>query len=202
MRDETNQPNDIRLLHCRFQELQRQAEIQPGSAALVWTRIPCKKEFVPQLSELGQLDDHVLVEGGLLVAHCGQFFLHEVYRHLNEHLRYMWVYACTFGDNATAVEGKRGTSKWEPVVLLSKGEWMKQGLGTTDEEEQHRPQPSLVEYFLRQFTAPGDLVIDPCGGDFAMAVACYRQGRRFLGCDMDEARVAAGHRRLSEEQGK
>ena len=48
----------------------------------------------------------------------------------------------------------------------------------------------------------GDLVIDPCAGGFTTAIACYRLGRRFVGCDIDADNVAAGRMRLAEEAGE
>lgn len=45
-------------------------------------------------------------------------------------------------------------------------------------------------------TNPGDLVVDPFAGVGSTGVAAAELGRRFAGCDVDEAYVAAARRRL------
>ena len=84
---------------------------------------------------------------------------------------------------------------WKPVVVYSKGPWRKLRrwcdtcIVNEQEKDWHAWQQPLedVEHWIRQFTKPGDLVVDPCGGGFTTAVACYRLGSRFIGCDIDKA---------------
>jgi site-specific DNA-methyltransferase (adenine-specific) len=68
------------------------------------------------------------------------------------------------------------------------------------EKEAHDWQQPLeeVERLVRDFSQPGDLVVDPCGGGFTTAVACKRLGRRCISCDIDEAAVIRGQDRLAE----
>ena len=44
---------DIRLYHCRFQELAEKAGIKPGCAAAIITDIPYGKDFLPQIRGTG-----------------------------------------------------------------------------------------------------------------------------------------------------
>lgn len=44
----------------------------------------------------------------------------------------------------------------------------------------------LPDWFIRLFTDPGDLVLDPFSGSGTTGVACCRNGRRFLGMEIDE----------------
>ena len=70
------------------------------------------------------------------------------------------------------------------------------------EKDWHEWQQPLdeVEQWITKFSLPGDLVIDPCGGGFTSAVACFRQNRKFIGCDVEQRCVEAGMRRLAEER--
>ena len=94
--------------------------------------------------------------------------------------------------------------------MYSKGPWRKlrrwcdTSVVNKQEKDWHDWQQPLedVEHWVRQFSKPGDLVVDPCGGGFTTAVACYRLGRRFIGCDCDQECVLPGLQRLAEERAK
>ncbi len=61
-----------------------------------------------------------------------------------------------------------------------------------------KPVPLLVA-LLRDFTKPGDLVLDPFCGSGSTGVACLRLGRRFLGFDNNAAAVHLARARLRAE---
>lgn len=199
---------DIRLYHCRFQDLDDVAKIKPGSAPLVLPDIPYDDGFLPQVPDLGECASRWLVEGGLLAMYSGIMFLDEVLRSLGEHLKYSWTCNSVWIGDANRIRPRQVINRWKPVVIFSKGPWQKRRqwrdvcMVNEKEKEWHPWQQPLkdVEHWIRQFTKPGDLVVDPCGGGFTAAVACYRLGRRFIGCDIDKAAVVRGQQRLAEEQ--
>lgn len=47
-----------------------------------------------------------------------------------------------------------------------------------------KPVP-LMEYFVRTYTNPGDLVLDNCMGSGSTGIAAVRNGRRFIGIEKD-----------------
>lgn len=57
---------------------------------------------------------------------------------------------------------------------------------------------ALMEALVRDFTDPGDLVLDPFAGSGTTGVACRRLGRRFVGIERDEKYVAVARRRIGE----
>ena len=73
---------------------------------------------------------------------------------------------------------------------------------------------SLMRALVRDYSRPGDTVLDPCAGGGATGVAAVERGRRFIGVEMKEEhceiaakRLAAAHRRpqlpgLGGEQGE
>jgi hypothetical protein len=67
--------DDVRLFHCRLQELERVAGLQPASAQLFVADIPYGGAFLPQVDDLGRLAARLLVEGGLLGLYSGQVYL-------------------------------------------------------------------------------------------------------------------------------
>jgi site-specific DNA-methyltransferase (adenine-specific) len=70
--------------------------------------------------------------------------------------------------------------------------------GSGKEKDRHQGQQPLdeVEWWVRCFSEPGDLVVDPCGGGFTTAEACLRLARRCVSCDLDPKCVAKGQERL------
>jgi DNA modification methylase len=59
------------------------------------------------------------------------------------------------------------------------------------------PKPlALMEHIVRDFTDPGDLVLDPFAGAGTTGVAAIRLGRRFLGAEISEVYAAEAIGRL------
>lgn len=54
----------------------------------------------------------------------------------------------------------------------------------------------LMEYLVRTYTDPGDLVLDNCMGGGSTGVACLNAGRRFVGFEKDPGYFAAAAQRL------
>jgi site-specific DNA-methyltransferase (adenine-specific) len=204
-------PDDaVRVRHCPFQQLEALEDIAPGSVHLVLTDIPYGKDFLTALPDLSAFAERVLVEGGLFVTLCGQYWLPKVMEALQGRLSYRWSCASVWSGAGTPVHigtsGQPVISKWKPILVYSKGEPPKRGqwcdvLNIESQEKDWHPmqQPlAEVETLVRYFSEPGDLVIDPCGGGFTTAVACARLNRRCVSCDVDEQCVRNGLARLAE----
>ena len=46
---------------------------------------------------------------------------------------------------------------------------------------------ALLEWLIKTYTNPGDLVLDPTMGSGTTGVACQNTGRTFIGIEKDEA---------------
>lgn len=198
---------DIQIYHCPFQDLIEIAGLQPATANSVLTDIPYGKEFVPELSDLAQFAERMLVPGGVLVVLSGQFYLDEVFTAFGSCLTYQWTMASVWTGDANVIHPLSITSKWKPILVFSKGRWKAHGLMVDvltgqKEKELHKWQQPLgeVEQLVSYFSQPGDLIIDPCGGSFTTAEACRKMGRRFVGCDIDAEAVNEGLTRLAESR--
>jgi DNA modification methylase len=64
-----------------------------------------------------------------------------------------------------------------------------------------KPQ-DLMEAIVRDFSDPGEMVLDPFAGSGTTGVACVRLGRGFGGCERDEkyAQIAVQRLRATREQ--
>ena len=201
-------PSDgsIRLYRCPFQGLEAAAGIEPDSADLILTDPPYDGEFVPQVADLAALAGRILRPGGLLVMYYGHGNLDRVMGLLGEHLSLGWVAASVWDGVANDVHHRKVFSRWKPLLIYSKGKWTPRDWWydvykfNVKEKAAHDWQQPLpeVEKLLGDFSRPGDLVVDPCGGGFTTAVACERLGRRCVSCDIDEAAVVRGRERLAQ----
>ncbi|NLE76682.1 MAG: site-specific DNA-methyltransferase, partial [Chloroflexi bacterium] len=59
---------------------------------------------------------------------------------------------------------------------------------------------ALPSWFIKLFTLPGDVVLDPFIGSGTTALAALQLGRRFVGIDLNPDYVALARRRISETQ--
>jgi site-specific DNA-methyltransferase (adenine-specific) len=57
---------------------------------------------------------------------------------------------------------------------------------------------ALLEYLVRTYTKPGDLVLDNCMGSGSTGVACANTGRRFMGMEKDDTYFKIASERVSD----
>jgi site-specific DNA-methyltransferase (adenine-specific) len=200
--------DSIRLCHCPFQQLERIARIKPGTVQAVITDIPYDKAFLSQIPALAAMASRVLVDGGYFITYSGQACLPEVIMEFARCLKWRWAAATFWKGQANIFWPLRLKNKWKPILVYSKGKGRK--LPSWDdvfnadgfEKRWHKWEQPLrhAERLVRTFTRLGEVVVDPCGGGFTVAAACYRTGRRFIGCDIDGECIGKGHERLAEER--
>jgi site-specific DNA-methyltransferase (adenine-specific) len=57
---------------------------------------------------------------------------------------------------------------------------------------------ALLEYLIRTYTRPGELILDNCAGSGTTLLAAYNTGRRFVGIERDQKYYWRARRRLAE----
>lgn len=55
---------------------------------------------------------------------------------------------------------------------------------------------ALLEYLIKTYTDPGDIVLDCCMGSGTTAIACHNTGRRFIGFELDPKYFATAQERI------
>lgn len=61
---------------------------------------------------------------------------------------------------------------------------------------------ALMEYMIKTYTQPGDLVLDFCMGSGTTGIAAINTGRVFIGVELDHEHYATAHRRIVEHLAK
>ena len=177
---------------------------------LILTDIPYVGEFLPQLDDLAKVAKELLVDGGLFLSFVGQYHLDRYLESFGKHLTYRWTLAATWGHDSNVVHALGISSHWKPILLFSKGPYRRTTGRKSDLLHMDRKKKSLhdwqqpiatVEDLIQNFSDPGNLICNPCGGGFTTALACRNLGRRFVGCDIDERCVLAGQEQLATLSG-
>lgn len=84
--------------------------------------------------------------------------------------------------SAFGMLGKTYSEK-HPISIL---EFNNRGAGDRGMHPTQKPV-ALMEYLIRTYTNPGDIVLDNCMGSGTTGVACVNTGRNFIGIERDEA---------------
>ena len=57
---------------------------------------------------------------------------------------------------------------------------------------------ALLEYLIKTYTNPGEVVLDNCMGSGSTGVACVNTGRDFIGIELDPGYFAVAEKRINE----
>lgn len=78
--------------------------------------------------------------------------------------------------------------------------WPKNVLQFNTERGLHPTQKpvALLEYLVKTYTNPGDLVLDNCMGSGSTGVACVNTGRRFIGMEKEKEYFETAKQRIND----
>lgn len=195
---------DVIVRHGDFREVLAAEDLV---GAVIITDPPYPREFLPLWHDLAQCG----LEWGTdtLVAMSGTLLLPDVLQQIlsAEHERawhYRWTCSYLTIGPATRVWGAEVGTSWKPILIFDRGE--ERDFITTDvfrstgDDKNHHywgQNENGIAQLVEAFTEPGDTVVDPFVGGGTTAVVCKALGRRFVGCDIDAAAIAATTARLA-----
>ncbi len=198
---EFKQKADLNLDDCSlFQmDIQKYPALEAGSVDIIITDPPYPR---PDLYEtLAQCGQHVLKDGGSLLAMATQKILYEIHASMSKYLEYQWTIAYLTPGGQSAwmphVEYNVNTF-WKPVLWFVKGKYSGRHIGDVVKSAVNDNQKALhfwgqsVSGFLSlvdRFTTSGDMVLDPFLGGGTTAFCALKLGCKFQGFDIDEKYV-------------
>ena len=179
-----------------------------NSVDMIFTDPPYLREFLPTYGWLAQEAMRVLKPGGFVLAMCGGMYLNQIYRMFDDAgLTYFWEFQhLSLNGEAPFVWHRSVIAHAKPILAYSKGAGVARigGVhgaytGRKDKRFHHWGQDiDSARYYVDNFSAPGDLVLDPFVGGGTTLVACDLIGRRGLGFDLDPAALATTALRLEQ----
>lgn len=218
-------PDGVDLRHGDFREVLTDLE---GKVDVIITDPPYPAEFLPLygrrngyesdgLAEyaedgLAEIASRLLKPGGICAVMVGQSYLPEILERMldNSRLSYHWTLAyLTPGGQAVQLWQRKVNTFWKPILVFTNGdydgEWLgdvtKSDVNDNDKNHHHWGQSeSGMADLITRLSKPGQLVCDPFLGGGTTAVVCHDLGRRFVGCDIDEAAIATSTSRFAPRE--
>lgn len=94
-----------------------------------------------------------------------------------------------------------GKQDFAPIAYDSTERYPRSVLVFPSDKQRSKLHPTqkpvaLMEYFIRTYTNPGDVVLDNCMGSGTTGVACQSTGRSFIGIESDPTYFATAQQRL------
>lgn len=172
-----------------------------GTVDAIITDPPYPAEFLDEFDALSATAARLLKPTGVLAAMVGQTHLPAYITRLSQHLTYRWCAAYLTDGPATRIHGRKVGTKWKPVLIYGGDRFLTQDVFTSggDDKQHHHwgQSESGIADLVERLTEPGDLVVDPFLGGGTTAIVCRDLGRRFVGCDIDQAAVRTVQERLA-----
>lgn len=159
---------------------------------------------------LAEIAHRILKPGGICAVMVGQSYLPEIIARLSDSLTYHWVISYeTPGGQSVQLWDRKVNTFWKPVLIFTKGEYAgdwfgdvaKSAVNDNDKHHHHWGQSeSGMANLIDRLTKPGHLICDPFLGGGTTAVVAHALGRRFVGCDIDEACVETATARFASAE--
>lgn len=181
---------------------------RPAGVNAIVTDPPYVGDSIPLYEALRDFAVDVLPDGAPLAVMVWQGILPAALNALeHDRLPYRWCISWRYANanNSTVDYTRRVFDRWKPILVFHKGAMPQDAPMFSDEitseapdKRHHEWGQSLAgfEHLVRAISRPGDLVCDPFLGGGTTALAALAQGRRFVGCDLDERAVEITRRRL------
>lgn len=197
----------IRLYHSDFRDLEEIGQIQSGSVDLILTDVPYDRAFTRQFDDLGKFAARVLKDGGVLCVYVGVIQVADAIKSFTKHLKYQATAFSSWSGDGSVIQSLQCVTQNTPVLVFSKGNWNRTTrwynsfYNESAEQDLHKWQKPIsdVEHWLLSFSDPESVICDPYAGSGTTALACHRNGRIFVGGDIDKDAVRLAQKRLSQE---
>ena len=197
-------PKDKRytLKCCDFREYKGKKKFD-----YIITDPPYPKEFLPLYSELGKSASRLLVDGGLLIAMCGQSYLEQIYGLLRQQLDYYWTACYLTPGQPTPLRQVNVNTTWKPLLMFTKrgDKYNSKIFGdvfTSDANDKahHKWGQSIsgMSAIVQGICEPGKTIFDPFVGAGTTGIAAIKHGCLFAGCDIEQENVDIAKARISE----
>lgn len=187
------------------------AEVLPTipdeSIDAIITDPPYPKEFLPLYKILAAQAGRLLKPGGSLLVMCGQSYLPEIFKLMaDSRLNYYWTFSYqTPGGQSPQIWKAKINTFWKPVIWFVKGDYkgdwhgdvIKSDVNDNDKKHHYWGQSeSGMERIVKEFTQPGQTVLDPFVGGGTTAIVSLVHKCNFIGVDIKPESVETTKERV------
>ncbi len=177
-----------------------------NSVDMIFTDPPYLKAYLPCYEHLARQAMRVLKPGGFVLAMAGGMYLNQVFRMFdNARLTYFWQFThLSLNGGAPFIWHRSVIAHAKAIIAYSKGDG-KARIGGVHGAYTGRKDKAFHEwgqdvdsarYYIDNFSAIGDVVLDPFIGGGTTAVACELIGRNCIAFDIDPQAIETTRKRL------
>lgn len=168
---------------------------------------PYPKEYLHLYDILAHRANNWLVEGGLLIAMCGQSYLDKIIISMSKHLDYYWTGCYWTTGQPTPLRQRQVNTTWKPLLFFTRkgdkyggkifGDVFK---SEKPEKERHNWGQSVtgMSSIISMICLQGQSIFDPFLSAGATGVAALMHKCYFSGIDIDENSVNISKERLND----
>ena len=187
-------------------------EIPDKSVDLLFVDPYYAKEYLPLLSKISEIAERVLTDDGNLLLLYGNHHAKEAIILLTEFMELHWT-LCWLTPNKAPVGFNGVSTRWKPLYWLRKEGFPYKAKGDNqiihdvitvppDDGDKvfhpHGQSPESCMEVIKQFTKPGDTILDLCCGGGSSGVAAAVLNRRYIGVDLIAEYVKITQQRILE----
>lgn len=198
--------SNCELLCGDFMSDEIASKLSDCSIDLIFTDPPYGIEYENTWHGLADLASRALKPGGFLLTYFGQSNILRLIEQLNQHLDYFWLTCIELGGGNRQIFSVKALNQWKPLLMYYKPplklpeQWWLDRIKQRPEKFFHEWQQDadVAAYFIRMFSEPRALVLDPMVGTGTTAIACLQEGRDCIAIDIDSKNIEIAQRRLNE----
>ncbi len=168
---------------------------------------PYPKKYLELYDVLAWRAGDWLVDGGLLIAMCGQSYLDEIIASMSKHLDYYWTGCYSTPGQPTPLRQRQVNTTWKPLLFFTrKGDEYKGKIfgdvfkSEKPEKEGHDWGQSVTGMLsiVSMVCLRGQSIFDPFLGAGATGVAALKHQCYFGGIDIDENSINISKGRMND----
>ena len=194
-------PENVTLHNKLFQNI----FIDGNSVSLIITDPPYHEKDLLLYNDLAVHASRVLRDGGSLLCYVGHYAIGRVITMMEKAgLKFQWPMAIIHGGPTAAMFGRKVLVGYMPMLWFVKGKYEGEFVRDVIQsefqgKELHEWAKSTVEsdYFIKYMTIPNEIVYDPFMGQGTFGVSAIKQGRQFIGCEINSEHFENAKRLIS-----
>lgn len=198
----------IQFLSGDFRDVSK--TITDNSIDAIFTDPPYPKEFLPLWKDLAETAYRVLKPSGFIVTHTGTHCIPNIMNYFTEAgLEYYWLSVIAYKGNRSPIDHNKNVRQFiRPILIFCKPPAKKPRVPFNDlikceddvEKDLHPWQQTIspVQYLIRMFTEPNDLILEPFSCSGTTAIAALMEKRRCIGIELDDKMTQVAKGRIQD----